>query len=185
MRSTAMVIAGLAAMLTFGVGTAEAQGKGNKGGKAKHAKQASQGKQSKHAKKVPPGHLPPAGSCRVWYDGVPPGHQPPPTSCGEAERVAARDGARVIYSDGRDRRNGSIWQQGGGGGDTGDIRRRDDDRDRRGDDRDRDTDRAGSRDRGNRPATGRAIPRPGSTTSGGGGRTSGDQRRPTGTIWPF
>ncbi len=47
---------------------------------------------------VPPGHLPPAGQCRVWYDGHPPGQQPPPTSCREAERVASRDrDARVIY----------------------------------------------------------------------------------------
>ena len=49
---------------------------------------------------VPPGHLPPPGECRVWYDHRPPGHQPPPTSCREAERIAARDRyARVIYGD--------------------------------------------------------------------------------------
>lgn len=48
---------------------------------------------------IPPGHLPPPGSCRVWYDGRPPGQQPPPTSCRAAERTAARQrGARVIYS---------------------------------------------------------------------------------------
>ena len=47
---------------------------------------------------IPPGHLPPAGSCRVWYDHRPPGHQPAPTSCREAERIAARErGARVIH----------------------------------------------------------------------------------------
>jgi hypothetical protein len=52
---------------------------------------------------VPPGHYPPPGECRVWYDGVPPGRQPPPTSCREAERVAARASyARVIYGDSRD-----------------------------------------------------------------------------------
>src|SRR5437763_14047010 len=27
---------------------------------------------------IPPGHLPPAGMCRIWYPGTPPGHQPPP-----------------------------------------------------------------------------------------------------------
>ena len=49
---------------------------------------------------IPPGHMPPAGSCRVWYDHRPPGHQPAPTSCREAERIAARErGARVIYSE--------------------------------------------------------------------------------------
>jgi hypothetical protein len=53
---------------------------------------------------IPPGHLPPDGLCRVWYDGVPPGRQPHPTSCYEAERVASRQrNARVIY--GRSGRN--------------------------------------------------------------------------------
>lgn len=46
---------------------------------------------------VPPGHLPPPGSCRVWYGDRPPGHQPPPTSCRAAERQAYRHGGRVIY----------------------------------------------------------------------------------------
>ena len=47
---------------------------------------------------IPPGQMPPAGQCRVWYDGVPPGRQPRATSCRDAERVAARDrNARVIY----------------------------------------------------------------------------------------
>ncbi len=47
---------------------------------------------------IPPGQLPPAGSCRVWYDGVAPGQQPRPTNCRDAERIAALDRrARVIY----------------------------------------------------------------------------------------
>jgi len=51
---------------------------------------------------IPAGHLPPPGSCRVWYDDRPAGQQPPPTSCREAERTAARErGARVIYSHSR------------------------------------------------------------------------------------
>lgn len=51
---------------------------------------------------IPAGHLPPPGSCRVWYDDRPAGQQPPPTSCREAERTAARArGARVIYSESR------------------------------------------------------------------------------------
>lgn len=51
--------------------------------------------------RVPRGHLPPRGMCRVWVDGVPPGHQPPPTSCADAERDRLRYGAnaRVIYGD--------------------------------------------------------------------------------------
>ena len=84
-----------ASLIAFALiaGTAEAQGRGRRAD--------SQG--------IPPGHLPAAGECRVWYDGVPPGRQPRPTSCREAERIAARDrDARVIYGDDRydARRNG-------------------------------------------------------------------------------
>jgi hypothetical protein len=50
---------------------------------------------------IPPGHLPPPGECRVWYDGRPPGQQPPPTDCRTAEARARRDNARVIYGDDR------------------------------------------------------------------------------------
>jgi hypothetical protein len=46
---------------------------------------------------VPPGHMPPPGTCRVWYDGLPPGHQPAPTSCGAARARAYHTGGRVIY----------------------------------------------------------------------------------------
>ena len=46
----------------------------------------------------PPGQMPRAGECRVWYDGLPPGRQPAPTNCDQAERVASRSrDARVIY----------------------------------------------------------------------------------------
>jgi len=49
---------------------------------------------------IPPGQMPPAGMCRVWYDGVPPGRQPRATNCNDAERLASRDrNARVIYGD--------------------------------------------------------------------------------------
>jgi len=51
---------------------------------------------------IPAGHLPPPGSCRVWYSDRPAGLQPPPTNCREAERTAAGErGARVIYSESR------------------------------------------------------------------------------------
>jgi hypothetical protein len=50
---------------------------------------------------IPPGQLPPAGQCRVWYEGRPPGQQPRATNCRDAERIASRDrGARVIYGSG-------------------------------------------------------------------------------------
>jgi hypothetical protein len=35
---------------------------------------------------IPPGHLPPPGSCRIWYPGTPPGHQPPPGDCAALAR---------------------------------------------------------------------------------------------------
>jgi hypothetical protein len=88
MRTAAATLIALALV----AGVAEAQGRGRN-------RANSQG--------IPPGHLPAAGQCRVWYDGVPPGRQPRPTSCREAERIAARDrNARVIYGDDRyDRRD--------------------------------------------------------------------------------
>ena len=32
--------------------------------------------------RIPPGHRPPPGSCRLWYRDRPAGHQPPPGDCG-------------------------------------------------------------------------------------------------------
>lgn len=76
MKTLALVMTALAVSAS----TAAAQGRGNSNGR------------------VPPGQLPPAGLCRVWYDGVPPGRQPASTDCRTAERVASRDrNARVIY----------------------------------------------------------------------------------------
>ena len=68
------------------------------------------GRHGHRAQGIPPGHLPPPGQCRVWYDDRPAGHQPPPTDCREAERVAARGRyARVIYGSDHDRRDGGRW----------------------------------------------------------------------------
>ena len=36
--------------------------------------------------KIPPGHMPPPGECRIWYPGEPPGQQPPPGNCEELRR---------------------------------------------------------------------------------------------------
>ena len=70
-------------LLALAAGTADAQGRGRGTGR-------SQG--------IPPGQLPRAGECRVWYDDVPPGRQPAPTNCDQAERIASRSrNARVIY----------------------------------------------------------------------------------------
>ncbi len=83
----------------------------------------------RRAQGVPPGHLPPAGQCRVWYDNRPPGRQPAPTNCNQAEQRAARDrDARVIYGE-RSTRSDQGWRTGDdnrrGGGSLGDqIRER-------------------------------------------------------------
>lgn len=83
------------AIITLIAGSAFAQGNGRNSGR-------NQG--------IPPGQMPPAGQCRVWYEGRPPGQQPRATNCDNAERVASRDrNARVIYGNGtygRDDRNG-------------------------------------------------------------------------------
>lgn len=55
------------------------------------------------ASRVPPGHLPPPGLCRIWINGVPPGRQPRPTDCATAERYRPSN-ARVIYGARRDAR---------------------------------------------------------------------------------
>jgi hypothetical protein len=59
---------------------------------------------------VPPGHMPPAGMCRIWIDGVPPGRQPAPTDCATAERTRPSN-ARVVYGA---QSNGSVsrWPAG-------------------------------------------------------------------------
>lgn len=31
--------------------------------------------------RIPPGHYPPPGGCRIWYPDRPPGQQPPPGRC--------------------------------------------------------------------------------------------------------
>ena len=55
-----------------------------------------------NAQGIPPGQMPRAGECRVWYDNRPAGRQPAPTNCDTAERIASRSrDARVIYGDDR------------------------------------------------------------------------------------
>jgi len=44
---------------------------------------------------IPPGHLPPPGSCRIWVPGVPPGHQSPPGDCDRLS-VSVPPGAWLI-----------------------------------------------------------------------------------------
>jgi hypothetical protein len=110
----------------------------------------------KNKQGIPPGHVPPQGMCRVWYEGVPPGRQPRPTSCYEAEHIAARTrGARVIYGTST-RQNAPVYRD--DRWTPGDIWRGGDDRNYPNDQRYPETD-------GRRPnptgqnRTGRAIPR--------------------------
>lgn len=50
------------------------------------------------ALRVPPGHYPPPGQCRIWYSGRPPGHQPPPGRCDSLVGRVPR-GAFLLYND--------------------------------------------------------------------------------------
>lgn len=52
-------------------------------GCAAHAEVYSLGHPPPAHVKVPPGHMPPPGQCRIWFPDRPPGHQPPPGSCHE------------------------------------------------------------------------------------------------------
>lgn len=109
-RKVIVTILGVVATLAT-AGTAMAQGRG--------------------AQSVPSDHRPPAGLCRVWYDGVPPSRQPPPISCRDAERRAGPN-ARVIYGERGERLQNDRWddrrsdgRQGGDWGDRDDGRRGD------------------------------------------------------------
>ena len=48
--------------------------------------------------RVPEGHKPPPGMCRIWIDGVPPGQQSAPTDCATAVRNRPSNG-RVVWGD--------------------------------------------------------------------------------------
>lgn len=53
--------------------------------------------------RVPPGHYPPVGQCRVWFPGRPPGHQPKPAACSRVERVAPA-GSWILFRPANDRK---------------------------------------------------------------------------------
>lgn len=44
---------------------------------------------------IPEGHLPPPGSCRIWFPDLPAGQQPPPGDCEEL-RYRVPPGAYLI-----------------------------------------------------------------------------------------
>ena len=53
--------------------------------------------------RVPPGHLPRVGQCRVWFPGRPPGQQPRAGSCNGIERIAPA-GTWILYRPTNDKR---------------------------------------------------------------------------------
>jgi hypothetical protein len=57
-------------------------------------------KDDRHEFRVPRGHMPPPGMCRVWYPGTPPGRQPKPGDC----RTLSRHVPRGAWLIGHDRR---------------------------------------------------------------------------------
>lgn len=79
--STMRLILGLAAIAAVAV-PADAQGR----------------RRGQQTQNVPPGHLPPAGMCRIWIDGVPPGRQPAPTDCQTAVRNQPAN-SRIIWGE--------------------------------------------------------------------------------------
>jgi hypothetical protein len=116
-RTTVFILS----VLVLGVGVrADAQWRGDAGRDRNEAARL-QG--------VPPGQMPPANQCRVWYDNRPPGRQPSATGCRQAEMIAARDrNARVVYGESAywdaryGGRSGDYGRWGGYGGD-GAVRR--------------------------------------------------------------
>jgi len=46
--------------------------------------------------RIPPGHYPPRGQCRIWVPNRPPGQQSPPGACSDLERQVPA-GAYLVY----------------------------------------------------------------------------------------
>jgi len=89
-RTTIVILA--AAFLAAGV-QVDAQGRANRQNRGDRQEVA-------RAQGMPPGQMPPANLCRVWYDNRPNGRQPAATSCSQAEAIASRErNARVIYGE--------------------------------------------------------------------------------------
>jgi hypothetical protein len=91
-RTTVVIVALAMLGATTEVG---AQGRGNRNRQSPQTRQ-----EIARAQGVPPGQLPPANLCRVWYDNRSNGRQPAATNCRQAEVIASRDrNARVIYGE--------------------------------------------------------------------------------------
>ncbi len=84
----------------------------------------------RRAVRVPPGHMPRPGYCRLWYPGRPPGHQPRARPCEQVFRMRHYGGAVILGApDFRPDFRGARWD---GDDDRDDYDRDDDDRGWRG-----------------------------------------------------
>lgn len=86
-RAAVMSLVGLMALAT-GAFADEGKDESGKGKQRHEERKRHEGSSSyfhqRGYTRIPDGHLPPPGECRVWYPDRPAGHQPPPFKCGEA-----------------------------------------------------------------------------------------------------
>lgn len=88
MRTTSVLVLLLVAILATPACTSftiEARG-GTSAVPQTHPEKSTGHHQAPGRLKIPPGHFPPPGQCRVWHPGAPPGHQPAPGACSRVER---------------------------------------------------------------------------------------------------
>jgi hypothetical protein len=90
-------------------------------GAALVAASAGAGAQMRSTANVPAGYQPPAGMCRVWFNGVAPSRQPAPTDCPTA-RARVTSNSFLVYGQGSSQQgNGGPWgtARSGGNNDQG------------------------------------------------------------------
>ena len=61
----------------------------NRGGKERDTRGDGDYFSRPNHSRIPNGHLPPPGECRLWYPDRPAGHQPPPYKCGSRAPAGA------------------------------------------------------------------------------------------------
>jgi hypothetical protein len=85
-------LATLTCLLVLNTGAFADEDKNESGKGKQQQKQNKQGKPyeanasyfHQHGRtRIPNGHMPPPGECRIWYPDRPAGHQPPPFKCGQ------------------------------------------------------------------------------------------------------
>jgi hypothetical protein len=84
------------------------------------AASAGAGAQLRSTATIPAGYQPPAGMCRVWFNGVAPSRQPAPTDCATA-RARVTSNSFLVYGQGSSQQgNGGPWgARSGGNNDQG------------------------------------------------------------------